>query len=58
VARARASSIAETPHRNAIVMAARVSAEKPMLHIRPRSADEIIAELDAMQFRPIRRTSR
>jgi hypothetical protein len=48
------------PHRNAIAMAGAVSAlEKPTLQMRPAiEPDEIIAELDAMQFRPIRRISR
>lgn len=45
------------PHRNAIVMAGAVSGlEKPALEMRPAiEPDEIIAELDAMRFRPIRR---
>jgi len=44
------------PHRNAIVMAGGVSAlERPALHMRPAiEPDEIIAELDTMQFRPRR----
>lgn len=48
------------PHRNAIVMAGTVfDLEKPTLDMRPAiEPDEIIAELDAMQFRPIRRMSR
>ncbi len=48
------------PHRNAIVMAGAVSRlERPALQMRPAiEPDEIIAELDAMQFRPIRRASR
>jgi spermidine synthase len=48
------------PHRNAIVMAGGVSdLGKPALHMRPAvESGEIIAELDAMEFRPIRRTSR
>ena len=48
------------PYRNAIVMAGDVSAlQKPTLRMRPAiEPDEIIAELDAMQFRPLRRTSR
>jgi spermidine synthase len=47
-------------HRNAIVMAGDVSElERPALKIRPAiEPGEIIAELDAMQFRAIRRTSR
>jgi spermidine synthase len=48
------------PYRNAIVMAGAVSAlDKPTLYIRPAiEPDEIVAELDAMQFRPIRRAPR
>ena len=48
------------PHRNAIVMAGAVSGlEKPTLHMQPAiESGEIIAELDAMRFRPLRRTSR
>ena len=47
-------------HRNAIVMAGAVSElEKPTLQMRPAiEAGEIIAELDAMQFRSLRRMSR
>jgi spermidine synthase len=48
------------PNRNAIVMAGGVSdLEKPALHMRPAiEHGETIAELDAMQFRSLRRTSR
>ena len=48
------------PHRNAIVMAGAVSAlERPVLQMRPAiEPGEIIAELDAMKFRPSRRPSR
>jgi len=48
------------PHRNAIVMAGRVSELlTPTLTMRPAiQDDEMIAELDAIEFRPIRRTSR
>ena len=44
------------PHRNAIVMAGRVSElQRPMLTMSPKiQADDMIAELDAMQFRPRR----
>jgi hypothetical protein len=44
------------PHRNAIVMAGGVSAlQTPTLTMRPAiQDDEMIAELDAMQFRPLR----
>ena len=47
-------------HRNAIVMAGGVSElQTPTLTMRPAiQDDEMIAELDAIQFRPIRRTSR
>ena len=48
------------PHRNAIVMAGGVSGlQTPTLTMRPAiQDDEMIAELDAIRFRPIRRTSR
>lgn len=48
------------PHRNTIVMAGVVTdLQGPELHMRPAAeVDEIIAELDALKFRPLRRTSR
>jgi hypothetical protein len=44
------------PHRNAIVMAGGVSElQQPMLTMCPRiQSDDMIVELDAMQFRPRR----
>ena len=68
VAAAMAKRVAEradprsrgTTHRNAIVMAGDVSElQTPTLTMRPAiHDDEMIAELDAIRFRPIRRTSR
>ena len=48
------------PHRNAIVMAGTVSGlEKPALHMKPTiEHGDVVAELDALQFRPMRRTPR
>jgi spermidine synthase len=48
------------PNRNAIVMAGAVSGlEKPVLEMRPTiEHGDVLAELDALKFRPIRRTLR